>query len=298
VSGGVIKALLQFIVPIALVLSALDDFGVKTVRVVASCLLLLVFFTLLSYPLAHSNTVEFTPGYPSDIPDTIEYPAGCSLTTGESSVIVVCPVTLITSGIIVTVNSTEYNALYVSFSENTNNVTIVFYTWRGNAFDYYVEVYVSGNRRYLGKLVGDIQLELWEYDPVANYTIYRRVTYTSQFKMYREWYVKVYRVRLLALPYVSLPPPPPSEEFRLPEWYDIPAWISLFIRVLLTIARGLASGLYVVALMIYYFVTALPYILAFIPVHIIFAFIHSPESGFKTIRFYMDTRQKNRRHVQ
>jgi hypothetical protein len=29
VSGGVIKSLLQFIVPIALVLSALEDFGVK-----------------------------------------------------------------------------------------------------------------------------------------------------------------------------------------------------------------------------------------------------------------------------
>jgi hypothetical protein len=261
------------------------------VRVALPALVLLVFFTLLT-PLAYSNTVEFTPGYPSDIPSTVEYPSGCGVVFGSESVIFECPAGLIHSGIVVTVNSTAYNALYVSYSENTGNITIVFYTWRGGNFDYYVEVYVPGNRRYAGRLAGDIQLELWEYDPVSNYTVYRRVTYTSQYKMYREWYIRVYRVRLLALPYVSLPPPPPGEEIRLPEWYDIPGWIALLIRVLITVARGLSSGLHVVALMIYYFVSVLPYIIAFIPVHIIFAFIHSPENGLKTIRFYLDIGRK------
>jgi hypothetical protein len=236
-----------------------------------------------------ATTVEATPGYPRDIPSEIEA-RGCSVVVSESSVIAECPVSLIFSGLVVTVNSTRYNALYVSFNENTNNITVAFYEWTGGLYDYYVEVYVSGNRKYAGRQVGDIQLELWEYDPVGNYTIYRRVTYTSQYKMYRERHIRVYRVRLLALPPVTLPPP--HEDIRIPEWYDIPGWINLFIRVLTTVARGLASGLYVVALMIYYFVTVLPYLTAFIPLHIIFSFIHSPESGLRTIRFYLDIGRK------
>jgi len=254
---------------------------------VRALLLLLVITALLSAQLALADvTVTVTAGYPSDLPSSFEHSSGCEVIRGSESVIFECPSANLLSGIVVAVNSTEYSGLYVSYSETTHNITIVFY----KSERYSVEVYVQGGKEYFGRRVGDIQLELWEYDP-ANYTIYVRVVYSSSYTASGSSPVYIYRVRLLALPYVTLPPPP-GEDFTLPAWYDIPGWIALLIKVLATVAKPLASGLYLFALMIYYFANFIQYVAFFIPLHIVFSFIHSVESGLRTIKFYMDVGRK------
>jgi hypothetical protein len=90
----------------------------------------------------------------------------------------------------------------------------------------------------------------------------------------------------------EIPIPSPDEDWSPPEWWDILGWIQYLLRMLGIFVRGLAFGLYTIALMIAHLLKLTPYLALLIPLHIITSFVYSPIEGVKAIKFYLELGRK------
>ena len=85
---------------------------------------------------------------------------------------------------------------------------------------------------------------------------------------------------------------PPVYAPKPPEWYDIQGWIAYLGYLVGILGQYVGAGLQVFLTVMGYFVQALPFILAIIPVHIIVSFIESPDKGVDTIHLYTSIGKK------
>ena len=279
ISGYLIKAILQFMIPIYLILSALEDMGVKF------AILFIIFATitgLVAIPLvtAQETYYSFTPSSCVDY----QYSAG---------LILMCHETAILDGIEVNFTSYIYNSVTISidYINDTTRVITVHFTDKDIGITnyniepgYYGNTYVYGFAVY--KLLYDAQKSEY-YEREFNITGKGWDQYLSSFKFVR-FRIKAVTEMIIRQDYAGIE----EEDWSPPDWWNFVGWIIYLARIMGVLVRGIATGMRLLAEMIIRLATLLPYLLMIIPLHIISAFIYSPTAGIDALRFYLDIARK------
>jgi hypothetical protein len=271
---------------------------VKTAKLIP---LLLVFLLLLVPPIHGDQAIQ---GYP-ELPENIVVNSSCSVYVGTSSILIICPVSVIfePNGLELMINTTDYNTLHLYRSDTTNEIVIVFYYEESNELlREVVKIDLPFPDKYDNRNVYGWIYDIGTYFPPENTTYYYNLSATAKTGYWfrgtgfashpdlRPFYLHLKPIT--ETPPIEIPIPSPEEKWNPPEWWDILGWIEYLLKLLGIFVKGLGTGIYIVALMIAHLLTLVPYLTLLIPLHIITSFIYSPVSGIKTIRFYLELGRK------
>lgn len=262
----------------------------KVTRVIP---LLLVVFLLL--------TIVVKADYP-DLPSEIIKPQECSLYVSNDAsrgVLVACHESLVISGIYIVLNTTDYNVLWVYRA--SGYILFNFYYDPSVSQTSATKIDLPIYELYSNTMVYGFYINLSYYYPEDNATYTYNLTYTYNTRL--EGYTHIrppnmrpFEIEIKAITYKLYTPivniPSPEENWSPPEWWDIIGWIEYLLRLLGIFVQGLGVGIYTVALMIAQLIALTPYLVLLIPLHVITSFLHSPISGLKTIRFYLELGRK------
>jgi hypothetical protein len=262
-------------------------------------LLAIILALLVSLQITYTDECEFTvtQGYPA-LPPIVQYPPECNITIGNSSITLYCPHNTVFSdhGLYIFVNSTQYNAVLVYALSDYIFLAIYDNPEVEKPLATHITCYELNCDISKYKMI----LEYWVYITNLNESHYYKCIYDPIWYIYGTndtftYNVKFYGFRLRFAPveeFISPTPPPSPEEWTIPAWDDLGGWISFILRILSMLVSVLASTMYIIALMIYYFLQFSPYLMLIIPLHILFSFIHDPADGINAIKFYVELARK------
>ena len=264
-------------------------------RELLAIILALLVSLQITYGSADKCEFTVTQGYPA-LPDSVLYPSECNITITNSSIILYCPHATVFSqdGLFIFVNSTQYNAVVVYALSDYIFLAIYDNPEVEKPLATHITCYELGcdPSKYV------MILEYWVYITNLNESHYYSCVYDPIWYVYGTndtftYNVKFYGFRIRFAPrQETLTPPPSPSEWTLPAWDDLGGWISFILRILEMLVSVLASTMYIIALMIWYFLQFSPYLLLVIPLHIIFSFVEDPARGISTIKFYVELARK------
>jgi hypothetical protein len=280
ISGYLIKAILQFMIPIYLILSALEDMGVKF------AILFIIFASIMGLVAIPLTVAQENTYYSFSPPSCIDYQYSAGL-------ILMCPEDAILEGIEVNFTSYIYNSVTISidYINDTTRVFTIHFTNKDIGTTtynidagYYNNTYVYGF--YVYKKFYDTERNEY-YEREFNITGRGWDKYLSSFK-FVTFRIKAVTEMIIREDYTGIE----EEDWSPPDWWNFPAWIVYLARIMGVLIRGIATGMRLLAEMVIRLATLLPYLLMIIPLHILSAFIYSPTAGVDAVRFYLDIARK------
>lgn len=181
----------------------------------------------------------------------------------------------------------------LAYSFNYNGVAILVTVFRSDTPR--VEVVLPPNREYAGKYVVGWTLNLvaHEYDAVHDKFVYGDARSISLGGDYPQtgWVVMLSQNQYIV--YVQLYPvtgTPPQQQKQ--SWGPANDWFKTFNDLLSAAGQGLSAGVSIFISAMSFLLNILQYLPLIIPLHIIAAFIDSPERGVSAINFYVSLGRK------
>jgi hypothetical protein len=268
-------------------------------RVAGVLLLLVVFFSLTSL-IIYGDRVE--EGYPQ-LPENIIVNPVCSVYAYNESILIICPESVLISGLEITLNTTAFNILHIYIANVTPReiVILFYYEPLEDEFQFrrVVDLDLPYPDTYAGVTVYGWNFTAGIYHPWENKTYYFTRVFIAKpntwsrgcaLRIHAE--SRVFYFRLSPVLERAEEMPSLEEDWSPPEWWDILGWIRYLLRMLGIFARGLGIGIYTIALMISRLLSLTPYLAFIIPLHIISAFVYSPVEGIKAVKFYLELGRK------
>ena len=177
--------------------------------------------------------------------------------------------------------------LELAYSFNYNDEAILLTVFRSD--NPRIEVALSPNRDYAGKYVIGWTLNLVVYEYVNGDFVFGDAKSIELKGDYPSsgWVIRLsqnqYVVNLQLYPITGSPPQEPQR----PSWAPANDWFKTFNDLLNAVGQGLQAGVSIFISALSFLLNILQYLPLIIPLHIIAAFIDSPERGVSAINFYV-----------
>lgn len=245
--------------------------------------LLLVILCIYPVFLRSNSTVKFDTNY-------------CRLVSESSSQVVIecSPSVLYTSdGLFLQALPGEFNSVRFElvYSFNYNDVGILVTVFRSDKPR--AEIVLPPHREYAGKYVAGWTLNLVVYEFFNGKFVYgdaKSITFQGDYPP-SGWVVPLtqnqYIVNVQLFPVAGTPP-----QQQKPSWGPANDWFSTFNDLLNSVGKGLQAGVSIFVSALSFLLSILQYLPLIMGLHIVTAFIDSPERGVSAINFYLSLGRK------